>query len=192
MPFVRSGKKPKKARQIPRGSAKAASDRAQIERAVNSAWFAISQPRLCVQMCVLLERILHRVHPRPRFALRLGSLVVSPEHGTLEPLRFDPRGPAGAIDAHAWLEDSTGRILDPSILITLAAEGYAVDDDDFLLADRRTVSWKELRFEYEVIAELELVGVEESEPHLARQLALALYGEARGTGTIYLDVRWKE
>ncbi len=47
-----------------------------------------------------------------------------------------------------------------------------------------------LLFVYEELPELELVGVEESEPQLAHLMRMAGTGEPAPPGTIYLDVRW--
>jgi hypothetical protein len=104
---------------------------------------------------------------------------------------FDPRGEGGPADAHAWLEDVSGRLLDPSIIITLADEGYLTDDDTFILSNERVVMRDGLTFAYEELPGLELVGLEESEPHLHRQLVYAMHGEALGSGKIFLDVKWR-
>ncbi|RYG16795.1 hypothetical protein EON82_24600 [bacterium] len=187
MPFVPYGKKAPKRPPIERSV-----EDAIIERSVRAAWVAISDERLCLQMCVLLERILRMVLPSLTFGLRLGSVHVIPEDKTISPILFDPRGPRG-IDGgfHAWLETPDGRLLDPSILITLDADGYAVDPNRILLVHGRSVVRDELRFVYEDLPDLEVVGVEESEPHLARLMALAMSGAPQAPGTIYLDVRWR-
>ena len=54
-------------------------DEVIITRAVRAAWYAIPQQGLCVQMCVLLERILDARLPSAAFALRFGALHVVPE-----------------------------------------------------------------------------------------------------------------
>lgn len=89
------------------------------------------------------------------------------------------------------LEDTSGRLLDPSVIITLDSEGYLDDDDMFILANTRNVTRDGLRLVYEVLPDLELTGLEESEPHLRRQMLYAMHGQAVGSGTIYLDVRWR-
>jgi hypothetical protein len=53
-------------------------------------------------------------------------------------------------------------------------------------------SWG-LSFLYEKLPDLELFGVEESEPQMGRLLDLALLGKPlSASGTVYLDVRWRE
>jgi hypothetical protein len=193
MPFVPSGKKAKQAREKKAREARLGDDEVVIKRAVNAAWYAGSRSGICVQMCVLLERILDAMLPTAAFGLRLGALHVVPAHQTDAPLTFDPRGPAGAIDAHAWLEDTHGRLLDPSIIITLAAEGYLRDDDTFILTNDRVVKRDGLTLLYEAVPGLELTGLAESEPALQRQLVYAMHGKLLGTAPIHiaLDVQWR-
>lgn len=126
--------------------------------------------------------------------MRFGALHVLPEDQTLSPLIFDPRAPAGAVEAHAWLEDNSGRLLDPSIIVTLAADGYLDDDDTFILTSDRVVKREGLTLSYEGVAGLELIGLEESEPGPRRQLTLAMHGKLPGIEpmSIALDVHWKE
>lgn len=189
MPFVRTGKKAERARRKGKHDD---DDRALIERAVYAAWYAIGEARLCLPMSALLERVLGGVHPASTFRLRLGALRVAPERGG-EGISYDPRGDGG-IDHdgfHAWLEDERERLLDPSVLITLKAEGYHVDDDLVLLESSREFVHQGLRFEYEELSELEMFGIDESRPHLDGLLGLALHGIVPPPGTIFLDVRWR-
>jgi hypothetical protein len=163
-----------------------------LDRAVASARHAVRSPRLCLPMCVLLERILVKVLPVPHFSLRLGSLQVHPEDKSVSPIAFDPRGPDG-IDGgfHAWLEDTNGALLDPSIFPTLDAEGYDVDADNYFIGGGRTFVRAGLVFVYEELPELELLGLEKSELQLARLMDFALLGEMSPPGVIYLDVGWR-
>jgi hypothetical protein len=85
----------------------------------------------------LVERVLAEALPAHAFALRLGSLNVVPRDEGIGPISFDPRRPSGEVPSpgrlsadapfHAWLEDSAGELLDPSILLTLHADQYDVD-----------------------------------------------------------------
>ncbi|XXX74132.1 hypothetical protein WMF30_41455 [Sorangium sp. So ce134] len=187
MPFVRYGKK---AAKVSEQEARVEAREAIIDRAVGAARIAVDGRGLCLPMCILLERILAQVLPAPRFSLRLGSLQVYPEDENVDPIQFDPRTPDG-IDGgfHAWLEDDSGQLLDPSISVTLHAEGYRIDPLDYCLAASRDYVWSGLRFVYEQLGELELLGVAESESHLARLMALAMRGEpVRTPGIIHLDV----
>ncbi len=190
MPFVRQGKKADKKRDR---EAKVEAREAMIDRALGAARVAINSPRLCLPMCVLVERILTQVLPAPHFSLRLGSLQVEPEDKNIDPIYFDPRSPDG-IDGgfHAWLEDTNGQLLDPSILITLHADGYKVDPSSYLLVGGRTSVLPGLRFVYEELPELELLGMAASEPHLAVLMAWAMHGKIPpAPGRIYLDVGWR-
>lgn len=190
MPFIRSGKKSKKTREKARRQER---DDRVIDEAVARTRVAVNGPGLCLPMCVLLQRVLAHLAPERPFTLRLGALNVYPTEGSGEPISFDPRHPEG-IDAgfHAWLEDQHGMLLDPSVLITLAADGYGVDRDSYFLDGGRRFVRFDLAFVYEELLELELLGVERSEPMLARQLALALHGIPHPPGTIHLDVGWRE
>lgn len=191
MPFVRYGKKVDKKRHR---EVKQEAREAIIDRALGAARVAINGPRLCLPMCVLVERILAQVLPAPHFSLRLGSLQVYPEDRRIDPIHFDPRTPDG-IDGgfHAWLEDTNGLLLDPSILVTLHADGYKVDPQSYFLVGGRNFILSGLRLIYEELPELELLGVEESEPHLARLMALAMRGELPpAPGMIHLDVGWRK
>jgi hypothetical protein len=189
MPFVPYGKKAKakRAREGGQAARELAIDRAlgQVRRAVGG------QQGLCLPMCVLAERILAQGVPPPRFALRLGSLHVYPEDEDFDPIAFDPRTPEG-IDAgfHAWLFDGQ-RILDPSIHLTLALKGYPVDPAGYVLSGGNRFALEGLRYLYEELPDLEMFGLEASEPHLNALMAFALGGELPLPGTLFLDVRWR-
>ncbi|MCA9623867.1 MAG: hypothetical protein KC731_32820, partial [Myxococcales bacterium] len=112
----------------------------------------------------------------------------------------DPRTDVGIdINAgfHAWLEDEHGRMVDPSILWTLVAEGYAVDPTEIVVAESRRFVGFGLGFTYERLTELVLVGMEASEPHIARlerwvRLAmLDIEPPPLEHGVVALDVEWR-
>lgn len=197
MPFAPSSKKPNKLRAW-----KAREGRERLlDRAVSAVRLVIPNPSLCLQTCFLLERILDVVMPAHGFTLRLGSLRVFPMDPADRngPLFMDPRDPDGVGDGplppghpfHAWLETASGEFLDPSILLTLHAEGYAVDAGSYTLGLGRTTILSGLRLIYEELPELEVLGVAESEPHLALAMSCALTGEPRELGANYLDVGWR-
>lgn len=165
---------------------------AVIERAVAAVRFAMPDAGICLPMCVLLKRLLARELPARHFFLRLGSLHVIPQDGTLGPVLFDPRGPDG-IDGgfHAWLEDESGRLLDPSIHPTLGALGHRIDKCDCFIDGGRSFVVDGVAFLYEVLPELEVIGLPESEPHLSRLEAFALTAKRSPPGVIHLDVRWR-
>lgn len=186
MPFIPSGKKASGRRRRDERRA------VIINRAVGGVRLAISGPRLCLPTCVLLERTLALVLPLPRFSLCLGSLHVIAEDKRSSPIAFDPRGPDG-IDGgfHAWLEDANGALLDPSIHPTLNAAGYNVDATSCFVEGGRSFIWAGLEFVYEALPELELLGLDESEPHLAHLMEFALKGERPPPGVLCLDVGWR-
>jgi len=189
MPFMRHGKKADKMRNR---EARQKAQETVIDQAVGAARVAINNPGLCLPMCVLCERILAQVLPSPGFSIRLGSLHVSPEDRDVRPIAFDPRTPDGIEGGfHAWLEDRNGQLLDPSIFVTLHAEGFDTDAASYLLVQGRCFALTGLRFVYEELPELELLGLHESEPQLARLMALAMRGEPCPKGTVYLDVGWR-
>lgn len=163
-----------------------------VDVALGGVRLAMPGAGLCLPTCVLLQRILAQSLPGSAFSLRLGSLQVHPQDGTASVITFDPRTPEG-IDGgfHAWLEDKAGKVLDPSIAVTLHDEGYEVDPNTYFLDAGRKFVRHGLLFIYEELPELELVGIEESEPHLAGLMALALDGEVPEPGLIHLDVRWR-
>jgi hypothetical protein len=188
MPFIPSGKRARKRAQ------RAEDQDRLVDDAIARTWSVLYGPGLCLPMCVLLQRVLADRVPQRPFALRLGALNVGPiEDGpSADPIAFDPRHPDG-IDAgfHAWLEDAKGNVLDPSILVTLKAEGYDVDPQTYFLDGGREFVRFDLAFVYEELPELELLGVAESESILDNRLAGALRGAPLVPGTIYLDVRWR-
>ena len=142
---------------------------------------------------MLLERVLEKVLPRSTFSLQLGSLHVVPEDTTSVPVLYDPRG-ADGIDGgfHAWLQDRNGQLLDPSILATLAADGYDVDPDAYILSAQGRVFAKfGLGFAYEELADLELLGLEESDVALGRLMVVAMEGRSQPPCEVKLDVRWR-
>ena len=165
-----------------------------IDLAVGAVRLAIQGPRLCLQSCVLLQRILTRTVPQRPFHLRLGSLHVLPsiQGAGVDPIAFDPRGPEG-IDAgfHAWLEDDAELLLDPSVLITLKHDGYDVDGTSYFLDGSRVFDDYGLTFHYEVVPELELLGEKESERALDLEMRLAMTGEPFTFVANRLDVGWK-
>lgn len=191
MPFVRSGKKAAQKRD--RDSKLEAVD-PLIDRAVSATRVAIGDAKRCLPMCFLAQRILAQVLPARPFALRLGSLHVYPldEKQKLGSICFDPRSQGIDGGFHCWLEDGDQQLLDPSIYATLVADGYPVDGAAYLLDGGRDFRVNGLRFIYEELLELELLGVEESEPHLGQLMALAMRGEPlRSKGKIHLDVGWR-
>jgi hypothetical protein len=164
-----------------------------IDGAVAGARLALAEPGLGLPMCVLVERILATTLPPPRFTLRLGSLRVYPEDEGFDPFCLDPTGPDG-IDGgvHTWLEDPNGVLLDPSIMVTLAANGYEAHADEYVSMTGREFALSGLNFIYEELPDLELLGVREAEPHLARIVALVLSRAPITTpGRIALDVGWR-
>lgn len=165
---------------------------ALVQEAVARTRLAIHDSHVCIAMCVLLQRVLVRLDPSSTFTLRLGSLHVIPHPPRSGRILFDPRGPDG-IDGgfHAWLEDTDGRVLDPSILQTLFEEGYAVDPLGYVIAAARVFDGFAMRFVYEELTTLELTGVDQSEPHLARLMIVVMEGRSQPAGNIYLDVVWK-
>lgn len=155
---------------------------------------AVNGPGLCLPMCVLAERVLAQLLPAPRFSLQLGSLQIEPEDENVEATHFDPRGPKG-IDGgfHAWLEDTNGQLIDPSIFLTLHVDGYNVDPQDYILVGGRNFVFSGLRFIYEEVPELELLGLAESEARLSSLMPVALYGEpAPPPEMMHLDVGWRD
>jgi hypothetical protein len=125
--------------------------------------------------------------------LRLGSLHVVPIDVSVEPIVFDPRGPDG-IDGgfHAWLEKLDGELLDPSICPTLAAEGYDVDGGTYFTERSKKFVMSGLGMIYEELPNLELLGLEASEPGLRHQMNLAMLGILPPEPiAILLDVGWR-
>ena len=171
---------------------RAGKQQAVIERTVAAVRFAMPDVGICLPMCVLLKRFLARELPARPFFLRLGSLHVIPQDGTTDPVLFDPRGPGG-IDGgfHAWLEDDSGRLLDPSIHPTLSALGYRVDERNCFIDGGRSFVVDGLAFLYEELPDLEVIGLPESEPHLSRLEAFALTAQRSPPGVIHLDVHWR-
>lgn len=166
---------------------------AAVDRAVESIRYAVQGSGLCLPSCVLLQRVLAVALPGEPFVLRLGALHVQPhtEDHEVGPIAFDPRGPDGVDGGfHAWLETSDGRVLDPSIAVTLCHEGYTVDPGTYCLDGGRKFTRDGLLFLYEELADLELINVEESEPQLAHLLHMAFTGEPAPVGTVFLDVRF--
>jgi hypothetical protein len=192
MPYIPAGKKSKR---------KAANARkletvdSIIDNAVSRVRWIVQGRGLCLPMCVLLQRVLAVVVPGRAFHLRLGALNVGPlaKATDVEPIAYDPRGQDG-IDGgfHAWLEDDHDRLLDPSILVTLHADGYDVDPESYLLDGRRRMPYGNLAMIYEELPELELLGVEPSEPALTAQMDFVLRGRPpTGPLKIQLDVGWR-
>ncbi len=165
-----------------------------IDRALGALRDVVSGRGLCLQSSFLAERILTKVLPGHGFTMRLGSLRMTPLDGVNAPILYDPREPGGIADGyHAWLEREDGELLDPSIFQTLAMRGVPVPEDGYL-------TWRERDFEldglarmlYEELPGLELFGIEESEPHLARMMKIAMTGiPDRTPGTVHLDLRWR-
>lgn len=177
-----------------------------LDRAVNALRFVIPDPRQCLQSAFLLSRVLDAVARGHGFVLKLGSLHVIPEDQNHPegPSIFDPREwPRGADGSlppeagfHAWLERRDGTLLEPSILLTLAGDGYDVRGDGYFTCGGRRTKLEGLWFVYEPLPDLQLVGVGPSEPHLALALKLALTGPSPGLhrdalGPNYLDVKWR-
>jgi hypothetical protein len=92
---------------------------------------------------------------------------------------------------HSWLESGAGRLVDPSIFLTLHPAGYSVDREGYVLAQGRDFQHGGIRYTYEVLPELQMVGVAESEDHLARAVSLVLHGHPLDLGPNYLDVVWQ-
>lgn len=159
--------------------------------AVGAVRYAIGGAGLCLPTCFVLRRFLERVMPSMTYTMKLGALNVRPLEGSADAIAFDPRGPDG-IDGgfHAWLEDTGGAVLDPSIAVTLHAEGYDVDPGCYLLDGGRRFTRFGLEFWYEELGALELFGVEESEPQIVELLRMATTGEPAAPGVVHLDVRW--
>jgi hypothetical protein len=191
MPFVPTGRKAGRQR---RRDAYHAARAAALDRGIRAARMATNSPGLCLPMCVLLGRILDEGFPAHGFSLRLGALhVVAKDEERFGRISFDPRGPGGIDDGfHAWLEDADGFLVDPSILVTLRSHGFEVNPDDYLVAKQRRFPDSELFFVYEELPELELLGLEASEPGLANFMALAMHGRRpAGVVDILLDVGWR-
>lgn len=195
MPFVPTGKKSKlKAQKARQG----VPYEAVVDDAVQDVRRVMPGRGLCLPMCVLLQRVLAERLPHQPFRLRLGALTILPRSPTagIGPIVLDPRGPEG-IDAgfHAWLEDRHNGVLDPSILVTLAAEGYSVNPGSYLLGGPRKVAYGPLNLNYEEVSDLELRGLVESESALLTQMKWVNEGlpEVRPSVPIdiYLDVGWR-
>jgi hypothetical protein len=186
--YVRPGKR---ARQKRLRDAKREERERLIDMALGAVRLAMPEPGLCLPMCVFAARLLE-LAVQPPYTLKLGSLHVEPtEPDPIGPIYFDPR-PGGIDDGfHAWLENANGELLDPSVLVTLAAEGYAVDPAGYILVGGRRFVLDGLRYEYEELGELELLGLEESEPHLTTLMNFVRYGRPPSPGVIYLDVGWR-
>mgnify|MGYP007026487961 CR=1 FL=1 len=182
----------KKAKQRRRKDAKRKRQERIVLGAGGAVRFAVRGPRLCLPMCFLLQRVLAQQLPDRPFMLRLGSLHVLPEDDRASPILFDPRSPGGIDDGfHAWLEDRHDTVLDPSIHPTLSGEVYPLHPDDYFYDSPRQFTFEGMRFVYEVLPELQITGVEESERHLAALMKWAMAGVVPEPGTIYLDVRWR-
>lgn len=192
MPYVPTGKKTKRKAEKMRVTEV---DDSAIDEAVSRVRWLVRGRGLCLPMCVLLRRVLAAFVPRRPFHLRLGALNVGPiaKNSGIEAISYDPRGEDGIEGGfHAWLEDDRGRLLDPSILVTLHADGYDVDPDSYLLDGRRRMVHGQLGMIYEELPELELLGVESSEPALASQMGFICDGRALPQSlAIYLDVGWR-
>ena len=149
----------------------------RIDAMVSGVRFAIRGPRLCLQMSVLLESLLADVLPGALFKVRLGSLHVYPTGASSEGTTFDPRGPSGVDGgSHAWVEDRRGELVDPSIAITLATEGYDINPTALLQSATREFAAFGLGFLYEPLDELELVNLDASAHWLATMRELAETG----------------
>jgi hypothetical protein len=194
MPFVPHGKKAQRKRLQAAKLARLEGREQIIDQAIGALRLPYPDSRLCLQTCVLLERLLGQVLPPPRYSLRLGSLHVVPVAGPIGPIVFDPRGPDG-IDGgfHAWLQDENGQILDPSILVTLDREGYSVNPMSYFLVNSPQTELSGLRFIYEAIPDLQLLGLAESEEHLARAMEFAMTGIGHPglLGECRLDLAWR-
>ncbi|MEZ4444380.1 MAG: hypothetical protein R3B72_35225 [Polyangiaceae bacterium] len=170
-----------------------------LASALGAVHEVMAGPRQCLPQCYLLRRVLAAHQPGHPFTLCLGGLRVDPLDGA-QSMLFDPRTDVGIdINAgfHAWLEDEDGRMVDPSILWTLVAEGYAVDPTEIVVAESRRFVGFGLGFTYERLTELVLVGMEASEPHIARlerwvRLAmLDIEPPPLEHGVVALDVEWR-
>lgn len=200
MAFVPYGKKAKKKREPP---FLREADEVLIDHIVTGAQFAVGRaPRHCLPMCMLVERLLARALPAFRYSIRLGALNVLSRDERVEGISFDPRGddgqapspgvlPSGAA-FHAWLEDGRGELLDPSILLTLHADGYDVDPAGYFLGGGRQFERHALVFIYEELKELKLIGVDESEDFLARAASFVLRGHPLDLGANFFDLTWQE
>lgn len=151
---------------------------------------------LCLPMAVVLERVLETLLPEDAFRVKLGSVHILPLDQTALPVSYDPRGPEGVDGGfHAWVEDRRGELLDPSIGITLAADGHDVDPEVLIQCAGRTFDAFERRFVYEEIENLELVGREAAEEYLATTVHVATTGGlppgSPGVLVCPLDVRWR-
>jgi hypothetical protein len=134
-----------------------------------------------------------------QYSLRLGALAIQTPDGHAS--AWDPRGPDGSPPQagllpreepfHAWLERPDGYLVDPSILLTLHAEGLEVDPQEYVLSGTRQFVQNEITFLYEVLPELQLVGVAESAAHLVRAVSFVLTGMPRDLGPNFLDVEWR-
>jgi len=192
MPFVPHGKKTK--RRVEKTRQEEAHDQL-VDEAVSRVHHLMQGRGLCLPMCVLLQRVLAIFIPQRLFHVRLGALNVFPlsNEAGLDSISYDPRGPDG-IDGgfHTWLEDNNGLLLDPSILMTLHADGYDVNPRNYLLDGRRRMPYGPLGLIYEELPNLELLGVEESEPALAAQMRFVLTGiPPMEVLEIHLDVGWR-
>ncbi len=193
MPYVPTGKKSKRKAEKAR---MAEAHDTIIDDAVSRVRWIVRGRGLCLPMCVLLQRALAVFVPERPFRLRLGALNVAPlsTDSGIEPISYDPRGVDG-IDGgfHAWLEDDHGRLLDPSILVTLHADGYDVNPESYLLDGRRRMPYDQIGLFYDELPELELLGVERSEPALAAQMEFVFTGRPpSGVLAIHLDVGWRD
>ncbi|MCK6536833.1 MAG: hypothetical protein L6Q84_28025, partial [Polyangiaceae bacterium] len=121
-----------------------------VDAAVGALRYAMPGPGLCLPSCVLLQRLLRHFLPSEEFLLHLGSLHVRSQDSTASAITFDPRTPEG-IDGgfHAWLEDKAGKVLDPSIPVTLHDEGYDVNPDTYFLDCGRNFVRHGLLFTYD-------------------------------------------
>jgi len=199
MPFVPHGKKAKQQRAA---DVKREADERVIDRVVGRAQFAVRHaPGHCLPLCVLVQRVLSLVLPAAGYELRVGALNVVPQRGLAEPISFDSRPDNGTSPTpgvlppgeafHAWLETPRGSLLDPSIFLTLHAEGYHVDRESYILAQGRKFEQHDLAFLYEELTELELVGLAESEAHLERAVSFVQFGYPLDLGPNFLDVAWR-
>lgn len=79
-----------------------------------------------------------------------------------------------------------------SILCTLAADEYDVEPDAYIInSSGRIFSQFGLRFVYEDLPELELLGLEESEEALGCLMIVAVEGRPQPPCEIKLDVGWR-
>lgn len=189
MAFVPIGKK--KAKAKPRPISEDDMDLI-IDGAVGAVHHVMPHPGLCLPQCVLLGRMLGELLPHRRFDLRLGSLVLHPQRGDVEPITFDPRGPGGIDDGfHAWLEDADGVLLDSSMCITLNAEGYDVPPDQYFSCVGRTIPFDDFVLVYEELPDLQLLGLHESQVMLDHLYRAATLGTPMPHGQVMLDIGWK-